>query len=78
MSRSILYSLIHRRSEDTWKERNLWPIDKETWDAYVKHWLASAEALRLEFKAQGLHKTADAIQEILAVQYVLLKRGEEK
>lgn len=63
---SILYNMIHTRAEANWSKST--KLSVHNYHLWVKHWFATAEALRNEFYNAGLPATGDAVQNIIEEQ----------
>lgn len=59
-----LYDTINARALQTW----MGPINRESYNKWVRHWIACAVNLRNEFEGAGLLDTAKELSKIIDAQ----------
>lgn len=68
---NVLLDMLHKRAEDTYDG----PVpNAENYGIWIRHWFATAIALRNEFVCEELYRTADALTEIINVQTEYCKK----
>jgi hypothetical protein len=69
----LLYDIINERALEAfdWEDH---AISSDTFRKWGSLWIFEAKKLKAEFKAEGLHDTANALQQIIDDQKEILPR----